>query len=91
MLKSPVAVFEYGFRRSDPLSKIYDADNRDNKRILDAMTGTFFPDDNILSVMTVHYGMLSDEEYTRVFIMERPQFKGFIGKNSQRKHAVSPL
>lgn len=83
-LSSPVVAFEHGLVRGTPNSRLYDADNRDNKRIVDAMTGTFFEDDNLLTITTMHYGAASDSEYTRVFVMELDVFKDWIGKNSQR-------
>lgn len=83
LLKEPVVAFEFGFRKDDPFSQIYDADNRDNKRILDALTGIFYPDDNVLSIRTVHYGTVSESEYTRVFVMEKAEMERFFRENSQ--------
>lgn len=81
-LSEPVIVFEYGFGKDDVFSELYDADNRDNKRILDAMTGIFYPDDNILSIKTIHYGTVADKDYTKVFVMEKPRLESFLKENS---------
>ena len=83
-LTSPVVVFEFGLSELTPLYRAFDADNRDNKRILDAMTGTFFEDDNVLSVMTVHYGVISPCSCTRVYVMEEVVYREWKSKNSQR-------
>ena len=82
-LTSPVVVFEFGLSELTPLYRAFDADNRDNKRILDAMTGTFFEDDNVLSVMTVHYGVISPCSCTRVYVMEEVVYREWKSKNSQ--------
>ena len=84
MLTSPVVVFEHGFKEETPLTRLYDSDNRDNKRILDAMTGTLYEDDNLLEIKTFHYGTLSDRDCTRVSVMEEDAFREYICKNSQR-------
>lgn len=77
-LTSPVVVLEYGLDKSTPLSRYYDADNRDNKRILDAMTGTFYEDDNVMTIKTFHYGVLSDSAYTRAYVMGSPLFPSWF-------------
>ena len=91
MLKEPVIVLEFGFSRDNPLTRLYDADNRDNKRILDALTGTLIPDDNILAIQTVHYGVFSDVDYTLVYVMEDAFFIDWIAKNYHRKKKLRTM
>ena len=82
MLDSPVVVFEYGLSGNSTLSKKYDAENRDNKRALDGMTEKFFNDDNVLAIKTVHYGVVSEKPYTRIFVMEADSFALWLSQNS---------
>lgn len=84
MMISPVVVFEYGFKEETAMTKLFDPDNRDNKRIIDAMTGTFYEDDNVLAIKTMHYGTISGADYTKVFVMEEGVFKTQMRKNSHR-------
>lgn len=91
MLKEPVLVFEFGFCRDNPLSQLYDADNRDNKRIIDALTGMLIPDDNILAIQTVHYGVFSDTDYTRVYIMEDAFYLEWNAGNYHRKKKLRTM
>lgn len=80
-LSSPVVIIEYGIRENDSFAKLFDADNRDSKKAIDAMTGTFFDDDNVLAIRTYQYGVRSKVEMTRILIMEFERFAVWIGKN----------
>ena len=77
---SPVVVFEYGIDRADPFARLYDADNRDSKKALDALTGTFFEDDNVLSVTTVSTGEYADHAYTKIYVMDKAIFSEWMTK-----------
>ena len=84
MMSSPVIVLVFGFTEDIKRGRYYDADNRDNKRILDAMTGTFYPDDNVMEITTVHMGALTERECTKVYIMEMEDLPAWFSKNSHR-------
>lgn len=84
MMSSPVIVLVFGFTEDVKRGRYYDADNRDNKRILDAMTGTFYPDDNVMEITTVHMGAITERECTKVYIMEMEDLPSWISKNSHR-------
>ena len=79
-LTSPVVVFEHGIRNIDTFSRLFDADNRDTKKAMDALTGTFFPDDNVLAVTTMHLGCKADKDYTRIYVLEAGQLPRFLQK-----------
>ena len=84
LLKRPVIVFELGVKNDTSLAKLYDADNRDNKRIIDAMTEHLIRDDNVLAIDTMYYGVRAKEHYTRVFVMEREYFPCWYTAKMQR-------
>lgn len=84
MLKRPVIVFEIGIKGNTPLAKLYDADNRDNKRIIDAMTEHLIRDDNVLAIDTMYFGISTEESYTRVYVMERDFFPEWYRAKMQR-------
>lgn len=81
MMSSPVIVLMFGFTKDIKKGRYYDADNRDNKRILDAMTGVFYPDDNVMEITTVHMGAITERECTMVYIMEMEDLPSWISKN----------
>ena len=80
-LNDPVVVFEHGIAKDLPSSRLFDAENRDNKKVLDALTGTFTEDDNLLSVRTFYYGVTAEDHYTKVFVMETEDFALWAAKN----------
>ena len=79
-VEDPAVVFEYGISENDSFRHLYDADNRDSKKILDCLTGTFFQDDNVLAVTTIHCGEKTAEPYTNVYVMERENLPSFAQK-----------
>lgn len=83
VMEHPAVVFEHGIERGTPFGRLFDADNRDSKKVLDALTGTFFPDDNVMFVTTMHIGVEVDEPCTNVYVMESDILPEWL-KNGQR-------
>ena len=80
-LKRPVVVFNYCLSEDRPLARLFDADNRDSKKIIDSMTGILYSDDSVLDITTMHFGTIESEECTRVYVMEDEIFPSWIAKS----------
>ena len=71
-VEEPLIVFEHHICSS--FQKVFDFDNIDSKRALDALQGTFIRDDNALSLITVNMAVKdSDESYCDLYIADRKE------------------
>ena len=86
-LSSPIVIFEYRVDKDDAFGRMYDADNRDNKKVLDALSGTFFEDDNIMRITTLYYGVYSETPCANVYVMEMTKFTELASKSGDEKTA----
>lgn len=86
---SPVVVIEYGISGDESFARLYDADNRDSKKAIDALTGTFFQDDNVLSITTVSVGTITDEPHTSIYVMEELKFPEWFQKRTAKKIGIA--
>ena len=74
LLKQPLVIFKYHIRPERKL--VFDFDNVDSKSALDAMQGYFFTDDSAFSITTIQKSIRSEDSYTDIFVMEKPE--GFL-------------
>lgn len=74
LLKHPLVIFKYHILPERNL--VFDFDNVDSKSALDAMQGFFFTDDSAFSITTIQQSVRSEESFTDIFVMERPE--GFL-------------
>lgn len=80
-IKNSVIIFKHFLDEKD--YKIYkpDADNFDTKAVIDMLEGTIIKADNMVDLITMYYGILSNEAYTQVHIMSKKKFKLWITDN----------
>lgn len=71
ILKQPLVIFKYHILPERKL--VFDFDNVDSKSALDAMQGFFFTDDSALSITTIQSCTKSEESFTDIFVMEKPE------------------
>ena len=74
MLKQPLVIFKYHILPERNL--VFDFDNVDSKPALDAMQGFFFSDDNAFSITTIQKAIRSEQSFTDIFVLEKPE--GFL-------------
>ena len=69
-IKMPIIIFEHHI--CSDFQKVFDFDNIDSKRALDAMQGVFIDDDNALSLVTVNMAVKDPKEsYCDIYIADR--------------------
>lgn len=85
VIEKPIVIFEHHI--CSDFQKVFDFDNIDSKRALDALQGTFINDDNALSIMTVNMAVKDPEEsYCDIYIADRndPGVYELLAKTSQK-------
>lgn len=68
-IENPTVIFEYHMPYADDANSVFDFDNIDSKRTIDAMQGYFFDDDNAFSLNVIHTAKEDSEAYTDIYIL----------------------
>lgn len=85
VIEKPIVIFEHHI--CSDFQKVFDFDNIDSKRALDALQGSFINDDNALSLMTVNLAVKDPKEsYCDIYIADRnhPKVYEILAKSSRK-------
>ena len=75
-LEEPVLYIRHNIRKDE--TEVFDADNVDTKRAIDAMQGYLLSDDNALYLTTITDGALADEDSCDMYLFEKSLFREIL-------------
>lgn len=78
IMKKPVVIFLHHYKKDDPKFRVLDADNIDEKVATDALFGFLVPDDNLLTLWTMHFGIEDHSSFCDMFVIERDRLPDWM-------------
>ena len=82
-MESPVAIFVHHIDKDNALMHTIDADNIDEKVAIDALSGYLVPDDNLLALWTMHFGVADKKSFCDLYIIEKRCLKNWLADNEK--------
>ena len=72
--------FLHLYDRELPLGRVRDHDNVEEKHVLDVISNFFLVSDGGLHADTYHISRLSEQDATRIFVMDAERFPWWVGQ-----------